>query len=65
MSPKCARPRPRQRARSLKKSNAGANDRQIVVVPLGVARPLPPELLELADQIAHQFAARIRARGTR
>ena len=65
MNQKCARPRPGQGARPLKTSNAGANDRRIVDAPRESARPLPAELLEIADRIADGVVARIRARGTR
>lgn len=55
MSTKCARPRPLAGTRPLNESNAGANDRRIVDAPtcrINVGKPLPAELLELADWIA-------------
>jgi len=52
-------------ARPLNRSHAVANDVRIVDAPKRSARPLPPELLELADCIANCIVAKIRAGGQR
>ena len=65
MEHECARPRPLAGARPLNVSNAGASDGRIIEPTRAKARPLPPELLEVADRIADVIAARIKTGGSR
>lgn len=65
MNPKCARPHPLPGTRPLSESNAGANDHTSVGPREPTARPLPEELLELADRVAEGIAAQVLARRTR
>jgi len=61
----CRRPWLLQEPRPLDESNAGANDGRIIGSQKPKARPLPPELLEVADRIADVIAARIKTGGSR
>lgn len=63
MIPKCARPHPLAGARPLSESGVGTTDGQTIAERTGhlnAAKPLPAELLELAEQIADSFVIRKR-----